>query len=79
MSDQFSVRRPQQRGHDPLIIESVEIVDAKTVRLYIPGLDVCDQLRLEMQLKDAEGKLFTEELFATVHKIPAKNQADKPR
>lgn len=78
-SDQFSVRRPQQRGHDPLTIEAVEIVDAKTVRLHIPGLDVCDQLRLEMQLKDAEGKLFTEELFATVHKIPAKNQADKPR
>ncbi|PQO41916.1 DUF6797 domain-containing protein [Blastopirellula marina] len=72
-SDQFSVRRPQQHGHDPLTIESVEIVDPKTVRLHIPGLEVCDQLRLEMRLKDAAGKLFTEELFATVHQIPKKS------
>ncbi|WP_158545186.1 DUF6797 domain-containing protein [Bremerella cremea] len=69
-SDQFSVRHPQQRGHDPLSIESVEMIDPKTVRLNIPGLEVCDQLRLEMRFQDAEGKLFTEELFATVHEIP---------
>ena len=69
-SDQFSVREPGKRGHDPLEIESVEVVSPTTIRLHIPGLAVCDQLRLEMKFRDAEGKLFTEELFATVHQIP---------
>lgn len=69
-SDQFSVRRPGEPGHDPLEIEKVEVINPTTVHLHIPGLEVCDQLRLEMKFRDAEGKLFTEELFATVHQIP---------
>lgn len=69
-SDQFSVRNPEQQGHDPLTIEAVEQLGPTRVRLLIPGLAVCDQLKLSVLIADTAGQTFTDTTHLTIHAIP---------
>ncbi|MGA0038289.1 MAG: DUF6797 domain-containing protein [Pirellulales bacterium] len=69
-SDQFSVRTPDQQGHDPLTIEAVELLGPNRVRLLIPGLAVCDQLKLSLLITDTVGQTFTDTTHLTIHAIP---------
>ncbi|MCA9061606.1 MAG: c-type cytochrome [Planctomycetaceae bacterium] len=70
-SDQYSVKNPEERHHDVLHIEEVKMLDQRRLRLVIPDLSVCDQMQLDMMLRDADGQLFTEQAFLTIHQIPS--------
>lgn len=70
-SDQFSVVREGQPGHDPLPVRDVQ-VEGDRVRLKLPGLRPCDQLSVEMRLRDDAGEWFTEHLYMTVNAIPSR-------
>ncbi|MEM9826853.1 MAG: DUF6797 domain-containing protein [Planctomycetota bacterium] len=71
-SDQFSVRRPKQEGHDSVRVAAVRQIDASTVELVMPGLSVCDQLRLDVVMRDDSGRAYIENLHATIHVIPSR-------
>jgi hypothetical protein len=69
-SDQFSIRNPEESGHDLLDIETVEIVSPRQLRLVIPGLTICDQLQLSMLISTRSGQTFTDTAYLTIHAIP---------
>ena len=46
--------------------------DRRSVRLTIPGLVPCDQLKATLDLKDAGGEAFQQEFHQTIHRIPEK-------
>ncbi|MCA9151353.1 MAG: hypothetical protein KDA92_18705, partial [Planctomycetales bacterium] len=70
-SDQFSVREPGKQGHDELTITAVKSIDSERVLLEMPDLAVCDQLQLRMLFDDGEQQPYAEEVFLTIHGIPA--------
>jgi putative heme-binding domain-containing protein len=71
-SDQFSVLEPDRKGRDSLsLTAAVSGEDKKTVDLTIPNLRVCDQVFLSLNLRDQSGEPFTEQIYLTVHAIPA--------
>lgn len=76
-SDQFSVMNPEEKGHDRLEVEAIEMVNSRTVRLLIPNLRVCNQLLLQMNLQDANGNRFIEQLYATINAIPTTSATTK--
>ena len=78
-SDQFSVRTPDERGHDELTIEAVEIVSPRRLRLVIPDLAVCDQLQLSMLFSTSSGQTFTEVAYLTIHAIPREPTHPSPQ
>ena len=69
-SDQFSVRKPDEKGRDALTIANVQMPDSKTVRLEIPDLQVCDQAAIEINVVDSAGRRFLEKVYLTIHEIP---------
>jgi hypothetical protein len=81
-SDQFSVLNPGSTGRDPLPITNVEISDSRQrITLKVPQLEVCDQLRLQVDfaldpikdqtLEQAEpDQRFQREIYMTVHGMP---------
>ncbi|MBL9093149.1 MAG: c-type cytochrome, partial [Planctomycetaceae bacterium] len=70
-SDQYSVTRSGVKGRDTLAIREIHLLDERTLRLIIPNLRVCDQLSLTMEFKDAQGWGFVEQVYLTVHEMPA--------
>jgi putative heme-binding domain-containing protein len=71
-SDQYRVGEPDVKGRDELAIESIVISPNKrTVTLRLPDLQTCDQVRIDMQFHDAAQNKFREEIYFTVHAIPA--------
>ncbi|MEO1990832.1 MAG: DUF6797 domain-containing protein [Pirellulales bacterium] len=69
-SDQFSVLDPEKKGRDRLEVKDVQLINARTVVLSIPELQVCDQVHVGMLLADQSGELFPEEVYLTIHAIP---------
>ena len=69
-SDQFSVRHPDEQGHDALSIEAVDLLGPRKLRLVIPDMAVCDQLQLSVLIRDTAGQTFSDEAFLTIHAIP---------
>ena len=69
-SDQFSVRNPDETGHDPLTVKAVDILWPRRLRLVIPDLAVCDQLQLSMLLSSTSGQTFTDTAYLTIHTVP---------
>ena len=69
-SDQFSVRNPDETGHDPLTVKAVDILGPRRLRLVIPDLAVCDQLQLSMLLSSTSGQTFTDTAYLTIHTVP---------
>ena len=70
-SDAFSVLRPGTKGHDRLNIAAVALdAERRKTRLTIPQLAICDQLLLEMDEVDAEGRPFSEQVYLAIHAVP---------
>ncbi len=69
-SDQFSVRNPEEEGHDSLTIEKVAVLGPRKLRLSIPGIAVCDQLKLSVLIGEKAGPTFIDDAFLTIHAIP---------
>ncbi|MCA9037100.1 MAG: c-type cytochrome [Planctomycetaceae bacterium] len=69
-SDQFSVRRPEERHHDQVEVTDARVLDSRTVEITMPGLQVCDQMQLKMNLKSAGGRRYAETIWMTIHAIP---------
>ena len=76
-SDQYSVLRRGEKGRDTLAVQAVQLIDDRTLRLEIPDLQVCDQLTLEMNIADADGRRFIEQVYLTVHEIPEETPQGK--
>ena len=70
-SDQFSVLREGQKGRDDLQISGATVSDdGKTVTLKVLDLQVCDQIRLDIDIDDENGERYLETVHMTVHKVP---------
>jgi len=70
-SDQFSVRQPDEKGHDTVRVTEVRIhKDHRTVHLTMPDLAVCDQLRLDFEIDSADGVPVKQPVYFTIHGIP---------
>lgn len=69
-SDQYSVLKPGEKGRDLLSVQEVTMQDEHTLGLTIPDLHTCDQLSVKLKLRDAEGALFVEQVYLTIHTIP---------
>lgn len=69
-SDQFSVLTGE-KGHDKLAVTKVTLLDDRRVQLTIPQLKVCDQLQLDMKVRNDQDELFVERLYMTIHAIPS--------
>ncbi len=70
-SDEYSVLRSASKGRDALSIQHAQLIGDRRVRLQIPDLQTCDQLSLDMKFADADGQLFIERVYTTVHEVPA--------
>jgi azurin len=65
-SDEYSVRWPQQPGHDVLAIRSAHLLaDGKSLFLEIPQLQPCHQLHLHAALP----QLVSQDFYLTLHKL----------
>jgi azurin/sugar phosphate isomerase/epimerase len=65
-SEEYSIRWPEQAGHDVLAIQSVQFsADRKSVFLEIPQLLPCHQLHLHLPLPE----LLTQDFFFTLHRL----------
>lgn len=72
-SDQFSVRNPGKKGHDKITVSGIELSDdGRTAHVLMSDLAVCDQLKLDLDLKGADGKAFKERVYFTIHNIPGR-------
>ena len=67
----FSVRNPGKRGVDTLAVSRARVTpDKRRVLLEISDFVPCDQLRVQLNLKDAAGEPFKEKFYQTIHRIP---------
>jgi hypothetical protein len=58
-------------GEQSLPIESATLSeDGKTLSLNTPDLRPVDQLHLQLDVMDANGKTFNEDIYWTIHGIP---------
>jgi len=65
-SPEFSIRNPDQLGHDPLEITSTSVVgDGRSLFVEIPGIIPAMTIYLRMHLEFASGDRFKTDLFAT--------------
>lgn len=65
-SPEFSIRDPEQFGHDPLEITSAHVVgDGKSLFVEIPDIVPAMTIHLRMHLTFASGDPFKTDLFAT--------------
>ncbi len=64
-----------ETGKQRLLVENASLdEDGKTLRLHISDLQPADQLHLQMKLTDDVGTPFTEDVYWTIHAIPAPPQ-----
>ena len=65
------MQEPGKVGRDRLAVESVRLVDERTLELLIPDLAPCDQLLLRVGFNDEQGQPFSEQVYLTIHAIPS--------
>lgn len=69
-SKEYSVRQPDQVGHDPLNIRSAHLLDdGRSVFLEIPRIRPVMQMHLHARLTAADGHRFSADLFPTIHRM----------
>ena len=80
-SPEFSIRDPEQFGHDPLEITSAHVVgDGKSLFVEIPDIVPAMTIHLRMHLTFANGDPFKTDLFATaLHLGKAFTDFSKPK
>lgn len=68
-----SVKSEGKEGSDRLEVAAAVIgADRRSVRLTIPELVPCDQLKAVLDLKDMSGEPFRQEFHQTIHRLPEK-------
>jgi mono/diheme cytochrome c family protein/glucose/arabinose dehydrogenase len=68
----YSVKPGGNEGTDRLeVLGAVIGSGRRSVRLTIPGLVPCDQLKAVLDLRDAAGEPFRQEFHQTIHRLPA--------
>jgi cytochrome c5 len=66
-----SVKTEGKEGTDRLeVAAAVPGADRRSVRLSIPGLVPCDQLKAVLDLRDNSGAPFRQEFYQTIHRLP---------
>lgn len=71
-SPEFSVKNPKQKGHDTVEVKSVRLsADGKTLSLGLENVIPVMQQRVKLSLKAADGAEVTQEVWHTIHKVPA--------
>jgi glucose/arabinose dehydrogenase len=72
-SDQYSVEHPGQKGHDQLVIRSIQLAkDRRSVVLAIPGIRPVHQVEIKLNLAAADGNAFKELAYLTINAVPAR-------
>ncbi len=70
-SPEFSVIDPKKKAHDPVEIKSVKVLPGgKEVFLEVPGLQPVDQMKIKMNLKDANGAPVPGNIGNTINAVP---------
>jgi hypothetical protein len=70
-SPELSVKNPGKVGHDDVEVKSVQVSeDGKTVTLDIPTLKPVMQMMIQYNLKAADGTKLSQELYATINRVP---------
>jgi hypothetical protein len=71
-SPDVSVADPKLKRRDKVEVRTATVGrDKKTVVLEIPGLQRCDQMRIKMSLKAADGSAINQEIYNTIQKVGA--------
>jgi hypothetical protein len=74
----YSVKQGGNEGTDRLdVLGAVIGAGRRSVRLTIPGLVPCDQLKAVLDLRDATGEAFRQEFHQTIHRLPADLEAPR--
>ncbi len=71
-SPEFSVKNPKQKGHDRVEVRSAKLsADGKTLSLGLEDVIPVMQQRVKLNLKAADGAEVQQEVWHTIHKVPA--------
>lgn len=71
-SPEFSVKEPTRKGHDPVAVKSARLsADGKTLSLELEDVIPVMQQRVKLRLKGADGADVAQEVWHTIHKVPA--------
>ena len=75
-SPEFSVEDPSKKQHDDVEVKSVHVSpDGKSVFLEVPGLQPVDQMKIKMNLKDANGAPVPGNIGNTINAVRRKAPA----
>lgn len=70
-SPEFSVAKPDEKGHDPVELKSVTLsADRKTLFLAIPTLAPVMQLKIKFAIFSLGGVALDYEIYQTIAKVP---------
>jgi hypothetical protein len=70
-SPEVSPDDARKKGHDKVEVKSAKLLeDGKTIFLEMPVKPV-DQMKIRATLKAADGVSFNQEIYNTIHKVPA--------
>ena len=71
-SPEFSVKNPKQKGRDRVEVRSAKLsADGKTLSLGLEDVIPVMQQRVKLNLKAADGAEVQQEVWHTIHKVPA--------
>ncbi|MDB6172339.1 MAG: hypothetical protein JWL59_1650 [Chthoniobacteraceae bacterium] len=71
-SPDISVANPRNKGRDLMIIESIKLSpDKKTLTIALPEAQPVMQMKIKFKINAADGRVLEQEIFNTIHKIPA--------
>jgi len=72
-SADYSVRQPEKKGRDALTVKGAKLSpDGKTVTLAVEELRPAMQTRLKFKIKAADGHAVEQDIYGTLHRVPAK-------
>jgi hypothetical protein len=70
-SPELSVKNPAKVGHDDVEVKAAQVSeDGRTVTLDIPTLRPVMQMMIQYNLKAADGTKLSQELYATINRVP---------
>jgi hypothetical protein len=73
-SKEYSVADPQKAGHDDVEIEAATLsADGRTVVLKVPSIKPVMQMKIQVNLKTADGQPLKHTIHNTINRVPGKN------
>jgi hypothetical protein len=71
-SPEFSVKNPTQKGHDDVEVKAARLsADGKTLVLELADVIPVMQQRVKLSVKAKDGSDVSQEVWHTIHKVPA--------